>query len=354
MTATRIKLSLKERLRYFLLGRPLFATAAIDDWYYRWVGIVLTGVIAYAYDIDLSNPNELLAKQLTVQAFVTTLFFVFLTWHLNLQVYYFEKARAQERPSFLMLKNQVIKGFLVTSGMSLPFAVQHLIYYGFTWNSIILGVNFFMSAQLLTAAGHFGYFLFFSVHPTKERDREDALLGTPQISPQPADEPRAAPIVSNALQNPMPEELEAALEKTDVKQPKAPLELKPQLVVPSPVSSEPVKLQIELLNKVLLLEESAIEHATIEDRVVFVYTKTGERLITRYETLSEFADRLSGEFFRINRQLVAHHSTVISTKKQNYGNLLVEFRLHGRVEALNVSRYRAQDFTNWLRQFAKQ
>ncbi len=95
------------------------------------------------------------------------------------------------------------------------------------------------------------------------------------------------------------------------------------------------------------VEDIILFHAA--DKLVYVHTKQQQKLVIDY-TLEELIEQLNPRyFFQLNRQFIAHVSSIKSIHTYFNGKLKVELMRFEEEEVL-VSRERASEFKQWLNQ----
>jgi DNA-binding LytR/AlgR family response regulator len=93
--------------------------------------------------------------------------------------------------------------------------------------------------------------------------------------------------------------------------------------------------------------EAAYFHS--DDKLTFLVARDGQRFLVD-ATLAELEASLDPrDFFRLNRQILAHAGAIASFRPIGKGKLLVEISPRARGEII-VSQERASSFRTWLEQ----
>jgi len=86
----------------------------------------------------------------------------------------------------------------------------------------------------------------------------------------------------------------------------------------------------------------------IKDELIFLLTRSGQKLITDYHTLDELQELLDDSlFYRANRQIIIHTDAVLDYKTHYTGKLLLHVEGHDKTEVV-VSREKAGAFKRWF------
>ena len=84
-----------------------------------------------------------------------------------------------------------------------------------------------------------------------------------------------------------------------------------------------------------------------KEELIFIHTRTNEKLIGEHPTLDELESLLDPEkFFRINRQFILHIQSVARIKSTHKG-LSVQLKSPFNME-LDISREKAAAFKKWV------
>lgn len=113
----------------------------------------------------------------------------------------------------------------------------------------------------------------------------------------------------------------------------------------------PDHIYLKTGNEELQLHFKDIAYFYTEQKVVFVITSAGKRLLTQY-TLAELESLLNPRcFFKISRQTITHRQAIRSIRKDVNYKLLVQLEVNGKiVKEETVSRYKAAEFREWFRE----
>lgn len=85
-----------------------------------------------------------------------------------------------------------------------------------------------------------------------------------------------------------------------------------------------------------------------KDELIFLLTRSGEKLISDYHTLDELEELLDPEkFYRANRQFIVFIDAVLGFKTHYTGKLLLQLEGHEGLEIV-VSREKASSFKKWF------
>lgn len=85
-----------------------------------------------------------------------------------------------------------------------------------------------------------------------------------------------------------------------------------------------------------------------KDELIFLLTRSGEKLISDYHTLDELEELLDPEtFYRANRQFIVFIDAVLGFKTHYTGKLLLQLEGHEGMEIV-VSREKASAFKKWF------
>lgn len=85
----------------------------------------------------------------------------------------------------------------------------------------------------------------------------------------------------------------------------------------------------------------------LKDEIIFLLTRSGQKLITDYHTLDELEELLDPQvFYRANRQYIVHIDAIHDFKAHYTGKLLLH--LDGYKEEVVVSREKAAAFKRWF------
>lgn len=314
----------------FISGQPAFRVAPYRDAWFRLVGI--PGVAALAHIYNLNMVPEQLTPQLHPLAWLHTGVFVFVLWHLGLQISYWLDARLGVQDFPVRLRHQFRWVMVATHIVTALSGITHFWLYGFSASAVVLGAKYYVTILVVSVFVCAFYVVYYApVFSLRAR-----MLAIQQAQSPAAEASAPATIADKA---PPAETLPPGNYATPAEA------TPPERPANAPVAG-PVRL--ELVSKTIFLPEDRIEHVFIENRVVFIQTTTGDALVTKYITLAEVEALLSGAFYRLNRQLLIHRSTVTAYRRQPNGNLAVEARLAGKPTALNVSRYKAAAFREWV------
>lgn len=123
------------------------------------------------------------------------------------------------------------------------------------------------------------------------------------------------------------------------------------------LASMKADVQVSYKNRFLIRNGSKLLSIPVEDillfhaadKLVYAHTKQQQKLVIDY-TLDELIDQLDPKyFFQLNRQFIAHVSSIKSIHTYFNGKLKVEL-LRFEEEEVLVSRERASEFKQWLNQ----
>lgn len=123
------------------------------------------------------------------------------------------------------------------------------------------------------------------------------------------------------------------------------------------LASMKADVQVSYKNRFLIRNGSKLLSIPVEDillfhaadKLVYAHTKQQQKLVIDY-TLDELIDQLDPKyFFQLNRQFIAHVSSIKSIHTYFNGKLKVELTRFEEEEVL-VSRERASEFKQWLNQ----
>ncbi|MBI1223249.1 MAG: response regulator [Bacteroidetes bacterium] len=85
----------------------------------------------------------------------------------------------------------------------------------------------------------------------------------------------------------------------------------------------------------------------VKDEIIFLLTKSGEKLITDYHTLDELEELLDPKlFYRANRQYIVQIEAILGFKPHYTGKLILQ--LEGHKDEVVVSREKAASFKRWF------
>jgi hypothetical protein len=325
-------------LKRLLVGQPIWPVESYGDGWLRLFGIPGLALLAHVYNLHL-NPY-LVDQQLQPFAWFHTLWFVYITWQINLQVnywldYYHGHASFRERA-----KQQLWVSLLWTHGITLLSAIIHFVFYGLTWASFVLGIKYYTTILGITVVMNMVYLMVYvpvAPPPTARRRRDRA-----DHAPDENLEYDIAEDPENVSSTPKAESQESEA------QPKA------QLVPPSPPTPVPVverQIVLELVKRNVVLSPDDVEYGMIQNRVVMVQTQSRGELVTKYSTLAELEAQLPMDsFFRINRQYIVRMDRIRSYQKVENGALEVQADIGGTLHSFHVSRYKAPMFQQRLNQ----
>jgi len=103
----------------------------------------------------------------------------------------------------------------------------------------------------------------------------------------------------------------------------------------------------KLGNKVLHMNTDQIAYAYIEDEVVFLRSRTGEKMSVDY-SLDQLEDLLDAQhFFRINRGFMLHADSIQKMERYGSGQWLLHLS-PPTSERILVSRGRVKEFESWF------
>ncbi|MFN8287828.1 MAG: LytTR family DNA-binding domain-containing protein [Chitinophagales bacterium] len=86
----------------------------------------------------------------------------------------------------------------------------------------------------------------------------------------------------------------------------------------------------------------------VKETIIYLVTITGEKLVTDYNTIDEIEEMVNPrKFFRANRQMIIGIDQVETYRKQDTGKIEVHLRCDKNIR-VDVSREKANEFTNWL------
>lgn len=84
------------------------------------------------------------------------------------------------------------------------------------------------------------------------------------------------------------------------------------------------------------------------DELIYLYTRQGEKFVTRYDTLEEVERHLNPRtHFRANRQFIIHIEAIQGYKSSLNGKLQLRLQGHAALEII-VSREKAAAFKEWF------
>lgn len=111
------------------------------------------------------------------------------------------------------------------------------------------------------------------------------------------------------------------------------------------------KLKVAYSGKITLVSYDEIAFAYSENKIAFVVKTDGSSVPTDF-TLNELEEKINEHsFYRANRQTILHASAIEEVQAIENGKLTVVLKptLAGdKTRELTISRYKKQDFMNWL------
>ena len=113
------------------------------------------------------------------------------------------------------------------------------------------------------------------------------------------------------------------------------------------IAAEKGELTIVRNNELKTFHEKEVACLMQQNGCIFLYDQQGQRFTTQFESLSEVEQRLSAQFFRVNRQTLVSRMAVRCIKKD------VNHKLKLQVDHLNepvmVSRYKSKALKEWYK-----
>lgn len=111
-------------------------------------------------------------------------------------------------------------------------------------------------------------------------------------------------------------------------------------------SNKSLRLQKRNRNYIISVEEVRLVKS--EFGVVRVYMKNGDSYIFQ-DTLSKIASLLpENRFFQLTRNIIAHHTQIVSIESSTYGKVLVKLKdVNLKETGISVSRLKASTFRKW-------
>lgn len=116
----------------------------------------------------------------------------------------------------------------------------------------------------------------------------------------------------------------------------------------SKFSESSYKLKVTSGNRVLYVDIEDIAYFYFCDKVVYLIQNNSQRLVTNF-TLNQLEKHFEDDFFRVNRQALISHKSVIQFMPDKNRKLLVEVQPQfAENKFLKVSRYKAMGLKRWL------
>lgn len=112
------------------------------------------------------------------------------------------------------------------------------------------------------------------------------------------------------------------------------------------IASSSAKFSIVRNNELISIDESEIAYFYHSNGCVFLMNLSGNKLITQYESLSEIEEKLSGRFFRANRQTIVSKAAIKTLQKDVNNKLKLILVPDGL--SITVSRYKSPELKSWL------
>ncbi len=126
-------------------------------------------------------------------------------------------------------------------------------------------------------------------------------------------------------------------------------------------TQQPVEQQASVPSTSLLISSANTVFTVPFNRMAYWYSAEGlvvlvladgKKMTTDFPSYASFISQLPDHlFFRLNRQFVAHISSITAVKDDNNRKLIVELKAGPqatRTESVVVSRYRSQEFKTWF------